>query len=303
MVAADKGGAMQERQIKAMGLFLLGGALIVAMSAIIRHFSAALPVGQIIFWRSSAALLPILAYMALRREFPAALRTGRPGRHLLRVTLALGAMACSFAALAHLSVALVTAIGFLAPVLTLPLAALLLGDRLTAPRLMATGLGLAGVAMMLWQALTLPGDGALLGVLLALGFALLMAVIRVVIKDLSRTERASTITIYFALAGTVAGALSGLWGWVPLAPADLALLALAGLIGGLAHICGAEAVAGAPLSVLMPLQYCELIWAALIDILIFATWPGLWGLAGMGIITMAGLLVWAERRRGIRDMP
>lgn len=282
---------------RAILLFLLAGVAIVAMSATVKHFSADLPVGQIMFWRCATALPVILAYMVLRRDFPSALRTRRLPAHGLRMVVAIGAMACSFGALAYISVALATAIGFLAPVLVLPLAAVFLGEPLSRQRVLATLLGLVGVAVVLLHAIRLPEKEALIGVALALGFAVLMAMARVVVKDLTRTERPATVAIYFALGGTAVGALTAFAGWAPLPLSAVPLLACAGLFGAFAHILAAEATVRAPISVLAPIEYSELLWAALIDLTLFGIVPGPLALLGMGIITLSGLLIWAEGRK------
>lgn len=287
---------MRENRPLAILLFLCAGLAIVGMSGIVRRYSPVMPTGQIMFWRSGMAMPVILAYMALRGEFPGGLRTRRVRAHTLRALLAMAAMACSFGSLAYISVAMSTAIGFLAPVLVLPMAALFLGERLTVMRVLATGLGAVGVALVVLRALSLPQEGAVFGTLLALGFAVLLAVARIVVKDLTRTERPATVAIYFALAGTSAGAITALWGWEPLSHEAMAMLSLAGVFGALAHICSAEALARAPISVLAPIEYSQLIWAAGIDYVVFATIPGGWAVLGMGIITASGLLVWIDRR-------
>lgn len=287
---------MQENRSLAILLFALAGVAIVAMSGVVRQLGSDLPVGQIIFWRSLTAVPVILLYMALRGEFPRALRTRRPAAHGLRVVLAVSAMACSFGALTYISVAMVTAIGFLAPVLVLPLAALFLNEHLSRLRIAATVLGLAGVGIVLLRAVALPEEGVLIGTLLALGFAVLMAIVRIVVKDLSRTERPATVATYFALGGTAAGAATAAFGWVPLPEGALWLLPLTGLFGALAHILSVEAIARAPISVLAPIEYSELIWAALIDLIVFATVPGPLALLGMAIITGSGILIWIDRR-------
>lgn len=288
---------MAENRPLAILLFVLAGAAIVAMSASVRFVSADLGTGQIMFWRSATSVPVILAYMIWRGSFPVAFKTQRLRAHGLRMGLAVSAMACSFGSLAYLPVALATAIGFLAPVLVLILAAAFLGEALSGVRVAATLLGLAGVAVVTAHALTLPGEGALVGVFLALGFAFLLAVARIVVKDLSRTERPETIAIFFAMGGTAVGALTAIMGWVPLATPTLGVLALAGLFGALAHILSAEAVSRAPISLLAPIEYTELIWAAGLDLVIFQTVPGPLALLGMGVITLSGLLVWWGRRR------
>lgn len=105
-----------------IGLRLLAAFLKTAMSALVREVSDKATLGQIIFWRSSVALIPICIYMAIRGPFPAAIHTRHPRLHILRGVL-------------------------------------------------GVALGFAGVIAMLWEGLTMPGKGAMIGVLAGLGFA------------------------------------------------------------------------------------------------------------------------------------
>ena len=56
-----------------VGLRLAATGLFAVMSLFVRLASFDAPVGQIVFWRSSVALVPIVLYMVWRREAPAAL--------------------------------------------------------------------------------------------------------------------------------------------------------------------------------------------------------------------------------------
>lgn len=277
--------------LEAVGLRLLAAFLMTAMSASVHAAAQAAPVGQIVFWRSALALVPICLYMMWCSEFPRALRSSRPGLHLTRGTFGAFSMWMSFLSLAYLPVANAQALAYLAPVLTLPLAAWLLGERLTLTLLAAVALGFGGVLALLWEALTLPGRGAAIGVAAGLAYALTMAFVRVHTKTMTQTESASTIAFYFAVIAALAGLLTLPFGWASLSPAQFSWLALAGLLGGLGHIASNEAMARAPVGTLAPFDFSGLIWALGFDLLIFATLPGPTGLIGVAAITVAALLV------------
>ncbi|WBU64372.1 DMT family transporter [Paracoccus aerodenitrificans] len=278
-------------------LRLAAAFLITAMSALIREASDAATLGQIIFWRSAVAMIPICIYMALRGSFPGAFRTARPGAHFLRGTLGALAMGCSFISLTYLPVAHAEALGFLGPVLVLPAAALLLRETISLRLVLAVLVGFAGVIAMLWEGLTMPGANAMIGVAAGLAFAGLTALYRDYVKAMTRTESAATISFYFALFTTCVGLLTLPFGWNSLDPGTTAVLIGAGLLGGLAHIAATEAVARAPVSVLAPFDFTGLIWAVMFDFVLFSTLPGLPGWVGIVAITLAGLLVMLPARR------
>ena len=280
-----------------IGLRLLAAFLITAMSALVREVSDKATLGQIIFWRSAVALIPICIYMAIRGYFPAAIHTQHPRLHIMRGVLGVSAMALSFLSLAYLPVAHAEALGFLGPVLVLPAAALFLRETISARVIFAVALGFAGVIAMLWEGLTMPGKGAMIGVLAGLGFAGLTAIVRVQVKAMTRTEKPATIAFYFAIISAAVGLATLPFGWEPTDLYTLAVLAGVGLLGGLAHIAATEAVARAPVSVLAPFDFTGLIWAVLFDFVLFSTLPGLPGWIGIIAITTAGLMVMAPPRR------
>jgi drug/metabolite transporter (DMT)-like permease len=282
-----------------IGLRLLAAFLITAMSAAVHQLASDIPVGQIIFWRSAVAVGMICLYMALRREFPVAILTARPLAHVTRSAFGALSMVCSFVSLAYLSVANAQALAYLAPVLTLPLAALLIGERLTGRVMLATALGFGGVVAMLWQALSLPGSGAVVGVAAGLGYAVTVAFVRIHIKAMTGTERASTIAFWFAVTCTAVGLASWPFGWATPTGAQLGWLIATGLLGGMAHIAATEATARAPVSVLAPFDYTGMVWALGFDMVLFRAVPGPMGLAGVAAILAASLLVTLAPRRTV----
>ena len=265
--------------------------LITAMSAVVRQLAGTIPIGQIVFWRSFAALVPILVYMALCGDLPAALTTRHPRLHLIRSGLGVLAMALSFLSLRYLPVANAQALAFLAPVFSLPLATALGGERLTHTVIGATILGLLGVLFMIGDSLATPARGALIGVLAGLGFALVQAFVRVHVRSMTRFERPATIAFSFAIAGSLAGIATLPLGWVQPEAATFMLLIAAGFLGGAAHVSATEALACAQVSTLAPLEYTGLLWALGFDFILFGHAPTWAALAGATAILAAALIV------------
>ena len=84
---------------KGIALKLASLLLFAVMSALIRGFGHTIPVGQVVFFRSVFALLPVVIIYAARGEFVTAVRTRRLPGHLGRGVLSICAMFLSFAAL------------------------------------------------------------------------------------------------------------------------------------------------------------------------------------------------------------
>lgn len=267
-------------------LRLLATALFAIMALCVRLASFEAPVGQIVFWRSMVALIPILGYMAICQDLPGALHTRRPIGHLLRSALGCLAMFLSFLSLHYLPLSQASALGFLTPVFASIGAVILFKDKMGWLLLLVIGGSFAGVLVILWDKLIIDTGESLswLGVVAGLLTAIVSALARLQIKTLTQTEQAATIAFYFALFCTIAGALSGLWGWVEHNWSIMPYLIGAGIAGGFAHIAATEALARTPISVLAPFEYSAILWVFLFDLLFFGAELSLAGLAGSAII-------------------
>lgn len=278
-----------------LALLLATGGLVclIAMSAVIHAASDQATLGQMIFWRSALALPPIVTYLALRGQLGTAIRTRRPGKHLLRAILGCVVMALNFTALAYLSVGIATALSYLTPILSMCAAMVLLRERTSALVIVGVGFGFVGVLIMLFPALVGADmrDGALIGMAAGIGMAATNAVSRVQVKDLTRSDPPASIALSFGLLSTLVGAATIVFGWAPLDSQTLLLLVAAGLLGGFGHVMMMEAVARAPVSLLAGYEYTGILWAFAFDMLLLGIRVDGWALAGAGVIVSAALLV------------
>ncbi|WP_424942761.1 DMT family transporter [Aliiroseovarius crassostreae] len=251
-----------------------------------------IPLGQIIFWRSAVALVPLMAYLYLTGDLPSGLLTKRPGAHFLRCLFGLAAMTTSFASLKFLPVADSTVIGYLTPILMLILGGVFLGEAITRARVLAVTCGFLGVLVMTFPALweTRP-DGYLIGVALGLATAVITAVAKVQIRDLTKTEHPGAIAFFFALVCAMGGLISAPFGWASPSLTSYLLLVGAGVSGGLAHICMTLGLKHAETAKLAGIEYISLIFAVAADLLIFNITPGLNFLPATVLVLFAAYLV------------
>jgi drug/metabolite transporter (DMT)-like permease len=135
---------------RAISSKLVSVLLFAVMSALVRHLGETVPLGQVVFFRSAFAIIPVTVIYAWRGELGAALRTGRPLGHVTRGLIAVVSMFLNFAALARLPLVDATAISFAAPFITVALAALVLKEPVRAYRWSAVVVGFGGVLVMLW---------------------------------------------------------------------------------------------------------------------------------------------------------
>lgn len=285
-----------------IALRLLATLLFSLMSLSVRVASVEAPVGQIVFWRSAVALLPILAYLACRGQLRHGLKTKRPNGHVKRSLYGCAAMFLSFLSIAHLPLALATALSFLAPLIVVPAAVVLLGERPGIVVVGATLAGFLGIGLMLWPAMAGPelAIGTLIGVGAGLACAVTTALAKTEIKRLTATEAPAAIAFYFAVVCAACGLATWPFGWANVGPTALLALIASGLFGGFAHIAMTEAVARAPVSTLAPFEYTAMIWALLFDLTIFAIWPEPISLIGALLIVLAAATVAFADRLGAR---
>jgi drug/metabolite transporter (DMT)-like permease len=281
-------------------LLKVASALVFAvMSVLVRWLGDRYPVGQVVFFRSAFAVLPVVIIYAWRGELIAALRIGRPIGHLGRGLTAVGAMFCNFTALALLPVVDATALSFVAPLFAVALSALVLKERVRIYRWSAVFLGFSGVLVMLLPQLDIgrSAGSATVGIVMGLVGAVFAAGSSIQTRALTTSESTSSIVLYFSLICTVAGLATWPLGWlVPNGP-ELAALIVIGICGGVAHILLTESYRLAPASLIAPFDYTSMLWALVLGFLVFGEVPSVLVFVGAGIIASAGLFVILRERR------
>ncbi|WP_090159240.1 DMT family transporter [Loktanella sp. DSM 29012] len=247
------------------------------MGVCVKALGDAVPLGQVVFFRSAIALLPLGLYMWWRGDWPHGLRTARPFGHIWRCLMGAAAMFTSFATIRLLPLAEATMLSYLAPVMLAVLAWALLKEHMTARRIVGVALGLAGAAAFCLPAFSgaLPDAGGL-GVFLGLLTAALTAGAMVQVRRLTLLgEGAGTIAFYFAVVCALCGLSTLPWGWAWPSTVGLMLLIATGLAGGLAHIFMTLSFRHADASALAPFEYLSVLWAMTLGFLFFAEVPGL----------------------------
>lgn len=263
--------------MKSTGIFLRVGATFFfgLMVVCVKMLAGTVPLGQIVFFRSAVALIPLVLFLMWTRDFPGGLRTKRPLAHVLRCLLGCSALFASFASLAYLPLAHATIIGFLAPILAVVLAYFILGEEVSKLRWFAVVFGFLGVLVLVvpkLQATTL-NNAYLIGMALVLTSALFTAGAKIQIRSLAQTENAGAIALYFALTCSVAGLATAHWGWMWPNTEQFLWLFGAGLAGGVAHIMMTLALQYDEVSKLAPFEYLSLIFAVAADALLFDLIP------------------------------
>lgn len=261
----------KDRPSLGIALRLLSGVFGAGMFVTVKAVSDDVPLGEIVFFRSFFAVIPLLVFLRVRNEFPHGLATKRPAGHFIRASFGAIALFASFEAVARLNVAEAVLIAQLSPVLMAVAAVFLLSERLTVWRLGGLGSGFVGVVVLVWPELDRGSadDARLIGYFIGLVSAVLSALALVMVRSLSKTESPGAIALYFVLASMIGALFTLPHGWVVPEDQTLVLLIATGLFGGFAHIAMTLAFRYAEASRLAPFEYVALLWLLLADLFIF----------------------------------
>jgi drug/metabolite transporter (DMT)-like permease len=286
---------------------LLGIALRIGAATSFAFMAAMIKLGyahgvttpELAFYRFALGLPPLLGWIALSGNF-GAWRTARPMAHVSRAAIGLTTMLLAFSALAYLPLAESTTIGFAAPLFAVMLSALVLKEPVGRHRWSAVALGFVGVLIVMRpESSHLPPIGLALAVAAAFG----VGIVTITIRQIGRTEGTQTTVLWFSLLSMLAlSPFLALYGRAH-DEATWSILAALGLFGGCGQLFLTASLRFAPVPVVVPFDYSQLLWAVLLGWWLFDTHPPATTWAGAAVIIASGLYtVYREHRLG-RDKP
>lgn len=285
------------RPLLALGLRLAAAFVLAALLACVKLASdKGIHLAEIMFWRQLPTIPILFAWFALRGRLDV-LATRRTGSHLRRSGFGLVGMAMNFGAATLLPLAVATTLNYSSAIFAVLLSALILREPTGLWRWSAVALGFAGVVLI---AQPWGGELPLLGAAIALGAALMIALISVQLRDLGRTEHPFTIVFYFSLFSVPVLALAMPFIGKAHAPEEWLLLLACGVIGLLGQVLLTAALRYGAVANVIVMDYSGLIWATLFGWLVFTSLPPASFWFGAPLVVGAGLLIaWREHRLGL----
>lgn len=282
---------MHTQNIVRVVLWMTGALLSFSIMAIsIRLLAGSFSIFEILTVRGFGALAILFALLAVNPALRAQLRTRRIPMHFFRSAIHFAGQFCWATSLTLLPFATVFALEFTLPVWVLILAIAILGEKLTAGRIVVIVLGFVGCLVILRPGLIAFQPASLL-VLLA---SFCYAVFNVATKQMTGTETTFGIVFWmnllqFPLALAGADPLFVLrveaWQFAPLAG-----LGIAGLS---AHFCMAKAFRYGDASLVVPLDFLRVPLIALVGWLFFG--ESLDALVFLGAAIIFGGILWNLR--------
>ena len=292
---------------------IMSTMFLTAMLVLIKLVSSRIPIGEIVFARSFFSLIPIILFAWYYRTLRRMIRPKAGKMLALRAVVGVCAMGLWFQALKILPLSDAKTIAFFAPLASVALAAILLGETVRLYRWSAVAVGFTGVLIVLVpqieasETISTGGgiwDSTVAGSLCALLSACGIAFATILVRRLVQIEKVETITLWTALMISALALLSLPFGWVVPSPGDLALLLVIGFLGGCGQMLMALCYRYAGVSIIAPFEYISLIWAVLAGWLIFGDLPGSTVIIGSMIICSAGIfVVQRETRLGLNRRP
>lgn len=276
-------------------LWMLASALaFTAMATLVKFLGHGYSPALQTFYRQVAGFLILLPVILKHRG--AAYATTRPGILIFRSAAGVIGIMLSLYAFQEMPLADANALSFTRTLWLVPLAALVLREKVGPLRIGAAAVGFLGVLVMLRPgvggsfALGLPALAMLASAFL---FSLTVTGMKVMTRDHSPTVLlvwAATLGFLFAIPGAFLS-----WRWP--APLDLVLLAIMGALGTATQACYIKGMQLGDAAAMAPVDYTRLVFAAAAGFLLFREVPTVWTLAGAAIVVASTLFItWREQQ-------
>lgn len=226
------------------------------------------------------------------------LRTRRPALQLARSATLFLSNLCFFFAVTFIPIAKAAAISMTAPLIVALLAWPMLGERTTLARVLALGVGFAGVLTVIRPGTAVFHWASLFVLASATSYGLYQILTRII----ASADPPETSTVYSSVVGAFGILLVLPFVWeTPSSLFDVALFCSLGVLGALGHYCIARALGHAPANVVSPFQYFQLLGSVAVGWYVFGDLPDALTWAGAAVIVLSGLFIgWSQTRRGKR---
>ncbi len=303
---ADRGQARPDQTAQGVVIILASVLTMAFADAVVKLVSANITVWQVFAARSAVAI-PIIIAVLLATGV--GLRPRSPKWALVRSVLLLLTWLAFYAALPVLSLSVAAVAVYTNPIMIALLSAVLIGEPVTGRQWGGVLLGFLGVIAILK-----PGTDAfswftLLPLLGAAFYALAMVLTRSKCRDEAPLTLALALHTSFLVAGLIATGLLALIGlgtdtkaafpfllgdWALMGVREWGLMALLGALSAAYFVGVARAYQIAAPPIIATFDYAYLVSAAMWGFVFFSETPDLLTIAGMILITAAGLLVAAR---------
>lgn len=269
------------------------GLIFCQLNALMRLLTLQLDPFQSQFLRYFFGLLVLLPL--LWRHGLAAYRPKQIGGQFARGAVHTLGLCLWFVALPKIPLADMTAIGFTGPIFIMIGAWLFFKEPMRWERWLASGIGFAGVLIVVGPKLS--GGGGFY-TLVMLASAPVFAASFLITKALTRYETTGVILVWQSLTISLFSLPLALLDWQAPTPWQWAGFVLCGLLGSAGHYCLTRSFRVADISATQSVKFLDLVWSAIIGWLLFADVPSRTTLIGGLVICAATVWIGLRESRG-----
>lgn len=272
--------------LRGVAFALAAFAIFSTHDVIVKLLGATYSTFQIIFFGVLFSF-PLVMLMLMRDTTEGHLRPRHPYWTALRTLSAMLSGIFVFYAFSALPMAQVYAIIFTMPLIITVLSIPVLGEKVGLHRWGAVGVGLIGVIVVLR-----PGGTDLgLGHFAAMTGAFFGALAAIIIRKIGHEERNAVMLVYPMMANFLVMASVMPFVYVPMVVEDLGFVAVFAILAFLGGLCLIQAYKSGDAAIVAPMQYSQMIWAAIYGGLFFDEIPDTMTWVGAGIIIASGLYI------------
>jgi S-adenosylmethionine uptake transporter len=265
--------------------------LVTGMTVLVKMQGASYPAVQLVFIRALIGLLLILPMIWRHRR--QLVHSRDPLRNIMRISCNAVALTGNFVALTMLPLVLVNALGFTRPLVSMLMAVIMLGERVSRWRWIGAVFAFAGVLVMLAPD-AFAWNFGLVAVLLSIVFGALATIQ----TRMLHYENTTVMMVFYTAGLTVITFVPALFVWQPVRSEDWPALIGIGLLAQLGQFCFLRAYQIASASLLAPFGYLSIVFATASGYFFFDEAPDLRTLIGIVVIIAAlQAITFLERRK------
>lgn len=276
---------------------LVTGAMFVGVTATVKYVGSDLPPAEMAFLRYVLGLVFLIPMIG-------PMRRAQLTRQSLMLFGARGAVHSVgvmlwFFAMTKIPIAEVTAMNYMAPIYVTIGAAVFLGERLAARRIMAVALAMLGALVILRPGFREVSSGHLA----MLAAAVLFGASYLITKVMAGRTSPAVVVGMLSVTVTIGLAPFAAAVWITPSLDQLAWIFLVAAFATAGHFTMTLAFAAAPLTVTQPVTFLQLVWAVLVGALMFGEPADSWViLGGLIILASVSFITWREavlKRRAV----
>lgn len=274
------------------------GVCFIMVTALVKTMGPRLPPGEAAFIRYGMGMVFLIPSLGAIRA--AHLTRRQWTLFSLRGFCHAGGVILWFYAMVRIPIAEVTAMNYLAPIYVTIGAAIFLGERLAARRIVAVIMGLLGAAIILRPGFREVSEGHLAMLVAAVVFAGSYLVAKILADEVKPGIVVAMLSVFVTLGLAPFAAAD----WIAPNARELAILASVAVFATAGHYTMTLAFAAAPVTVTQPVTFLQLIWATALGAIWFMEPVDIWViLGGVVILGSVTFITWREAMLNRRITP